>query len=151
FFREARVIARLQHTHIVPIHAIGEHEGLPYYVMRLIEGAGLDRRPDAWPDALDERARRVAELGRQAAEALAYAHSQNVLHRDIKPANLLLDSDGMLWLADFGLAKLSDDLTLTGSGELPGTLRYLAPECLHAEADERSDIYSLGITLFELL
>lgn len=151
FFREARAIARLQHPNIVPIHSLGEQDGLPYFVMRLIDGHGLDRLPSTLPEAPVARARRVAELGRQAAQALAYAHSQSVLHRDIKPANLLLDSSGTLWLADFGLAKLSDDLSLTSTGELPGTLRYVAPECLNSEADERSDIYSLGLTLYELL
>ncbi len=74
-----------------------------------------------------------------------------LLHRDINPANLLLDSAGTLWLADFGLAKLADDLALTGTGELPGTLRYLAPECLRDPPDERSDIYSIGLTIYEQL
>jgi eukaryotic-like serine/threonine-protein kinase len=155
FLREAQVVARLRHPHIVPIHTVGEHEGIPYYVMPLIDGCGLDRL-DADPKAAlpvepAERARRVAALGVQAAGALAYAHGQGILHRDIKPSNLLLDSAGTLWLADFGLAKLADDLSLSGSGDLPGTLRYLAPECLRDEADARSDIYSLGLTLYELL
>ncbi len=154
FLREARVIAKLQHPNIVPIHLIGEQDGLPYYVMPVIDGFGLDRLapgdPNGPPAEVRARARWVAEIGRQAAIALAYAHSQQILHRDIKPANLLLDSGGIVWLADFGLAKLVDDLSLTGSGDLPGTLRYLAPECLNSEATEQSDIYSLGITLYEL-
>lgn len=151
FFREAQVIARLQHPHIVPIHSIGEQDGLPYFVMRLIDGSGLDRLPAVPAEAPADHARWVAGLGRQAASALAYAHEHGILHRDIKPANLLLDSTGTLWLADFGLAKLSDDLSLTSTGELPGTLRYVAPECLNSAADARSDIYSLGLTLYELL
>jgi serine/threonine protein kinase len=155
FLREAKAIARLRHPHIVPIHALGEQDGTPYYVMPLIDGAGLDRiladPPANLPGDPNGRARWVAELGRQAAEALAHAHGEGVLHRDIKPANLLLDSAGALWLADFGLAKLADDLALTGTGELPGTLRYLAPECLTSEPDARSDVYSLGLTLYELL
>ncbi len=155
FYREAKVVAKLQHPHIVPIHAIGEQDGLPYYVMAYIDGAGLDQllaNPGKIiPKDVAARAKWVARLGFQAADALAYAHSQNVLHRDIKPANLLLDSAGQIWLADFGLAKLADDLTLTASGELSGTLRYLAPECLRDRADARSDIYSLGLTLYELL
>ena len=128
---------------------------MPYYVMPLIDGVGLDRilaDPDADVPADPSTAPAGSpELGRQAAEALAHAHEQGILHRDIKPANLLLDSAGTLWLADFGLAKLADDLALTGTGELPGTLRYLAPECLTAEPDARSDVYSLGLTLYELL
>ncbi len=155
FLREAQVVARLQHPHIVPIHAVGEQDGLAYFVMALIDGAGLDHllanAPKAVPTEPIERARWVASLGLQAVEALAHAHDQGILHRDIKPANLLLDRSGTLWLADFGLAKLVDDLSLTGSGELPGTLRYLAPECLNAEADVRSDVYSLGLTLYELM
>ncbi len=155
FLREAKAIARLTHPHIVPIHALGEQDGTPYYVMPLVDGAGLDRvLADAGANVPHDtlgRARWVAELGVQAAEALAHAHEQGILHRDIKPANLLLDSTGTLWLADFGLAKLADDLALTGTGELPGTLRYLAPECLAAEPDARSDVYSLGLTLYELL
>ena len=154
FFREAQVVAKLRHPRIVPIHAIGEQDGLPYFVMALIDGTGLDRLqsdPATMPPiGSAERARRVAELGLQAAEALAYAHGEGVAHRDVKPANLLLDTAGTLWLADFGLAKLAGDLSLTGTGDMPGTLRYLAPECFHAEADERSDIYSLGLTLYEL-
>lgn len=94
--------------------------------------------------------RSVARLGLQAAEALAYAHGQRVLHRDVKPSNLLLDREGTLWLTDFGLAKDdSDDLTRTG--DIVGTVRYMAPERFHAVSDPRTDVYSLGITLYEML
>jgi hypothetical protein len=154
FLREAQVVAGFQHPHIVPVHTIGEQDGMLYFVMALIDGVGLDRLL-ADPSALSfrdgrERGRWVAGLGVQAAQALGYAHEHGVLHRDLKPANLLLDRSGTLWLADFGLAKLADDLSLTGTGELPGTLRYLPPECLHDAADTRSDLYSLGLTLYEL-
>ena len=93
----------------------------------------------------------VARAGLQAADALHYAHSQGTLHRDIKPANLLLDNHGTVWLADFGLAKAaqSDDISL--SNDLVGTLRYMAPEQFRGSTDHRSDIYSLGLTLYELL
>ena len=155
FFREAKAVARLGHPHIVPIHAMGEQDGTPYYVMPLIDGAGLDRiladPVEVVPDDPGDRALWAAALGLQAAGALAHAHEEGILHRDIKPANLLLDAAGTLWLADFGLAKLADELALTGTGELPGTLRYLAPECLRVEPDARSDVYSLGLTLYELL
>jgi tetratricopeptide (TPR) repeat protein len=97
----------------------------------------------------------VARLGVQAAEALEYAHQQGTLHRDIKPANLLLDQQGTLWVTDFGLAKWtagsSDGNPLTNSGDVVGTLNYLAPECFHGKVDARSDVYSLGLTLYELL
>ena len=93
----------------------------------------------------------VARIGLQAADALNYAHSQETLHRDIKPANLLLDTQGTVWLADFGLAKAaqSDDTSL--SSDIVGTLRYMAPEQFRGHTDHRCDIYNLGLTLYELL
>jgi serine/threonine protein kinase len=93
----------------------------------------------------------VARIGWQAADALSYAHSQGVLHRDIKPANLLLGGDGSVWLADFGLAKAAQADDVSFSKDVVGTLRYMAPEQFRGQADHRSDIYSLGLTLYELL
>jgi WD40 repeat protein/serine/threonine protein kinase len=93
----------------------------------------------------------VARVGVQVAEALAYAHGQGILHRDIKPSNILLDTAGMAWVADFGLAKAADSEELTATGDVVGTLRYLAPERLDGKGDGRSDVYSLGLTLYELL
>jgi WD40 repeat protein/serine/threonine protein kinase len=95
--------------------------------------------------------REVARLGVQAAEGLAHAHGQGVLHRDIKPSNLLLDLQGALWITDFGLAKTGDGEDLTETGDLVGTLRYMAPERYRGEADPRSDVYALGVTLYEML
>jgi serine/threonine protein kinase/WD40 repeat protein len=94
--------------------------------------------------------RSTAQIGLQVAEALAYAHAQKVLHRDIKPANLLLDFQGTVWVTDFGLAK-DEGEDLTQTGDLVGTLRYMAPERFNGESDPRSDVYSLGLTLYELL
>jgi len=93
----------------------------------------------------------VARIGVQVAGALAYAHKQGVLHRDIKPGNLLLDLDGIVWVTDFGLAKADDTDNLTRTGDLLGTLRYMPPEAFDGKSDARSDIYSLGLTLFELV
>jgi serine/threonine protein kinase/tetratricopeptide (TPR) repeat protein len=93
----------------------------------------------------------VARIGIQVADALEYAHRQGTLHRDIKPANLLMDSRGTVWIADFGLAKLEDLDDLTTSGDMVGTLRYMAPEQFEGQADARSDVYALGLTLYELL
>jgi serine/threonine protein kinase/WD40 repeat protein len=93
--------------------------------------------------------RRAARIGLQVAEALSYAHDQGILHRDIKPANLILDGRGSIWVTDFGLAKHEQD-NLTETGDIVGTLRYLAPERLSGVADPRSDLYGLGLTLYEL-
>jgi serine/threonine protein kinase/Flp pilus assembly protein TadD len=93
----------------------------------------------------------VAQLGIQVGEALAYAHGQGTLHRDIKPSNLLLDTQGRVWVTDFGLAKAGDQDNLTHPGDIVGTLRYLAPERFSGHADSRSDIYSLGLTLYEMV
>jgi serine/threonine protein kinase/WD40 repeat protein/Tfp pilus assembly protein PilF len=94
--------------------------------------------------------RSVARIGRQAAEALAYAHARGIIHRDIKPSNLLLDTAGVVWITDFGLAKTQDS-ALTAAGDIVGTLRYMAPERFKGEGDARSDVYALGLTLYELL
>ena len=94
--------------------------------------------------------RSLAHIGRQVALGLAYAHARGIVHRDIKPSNLLLDAEGVVWITDFGLAKGDDD-GLTQSGDILGTLRYMAPERFRGEGDARADIYALGLTLYELL
>jgi eukaryotic-like serine/threonine-protein kinase len=94
--------------------------------------------------------RGLAQIGRQVAAGLAYAHARGIVHRDIKPSNLLLDTEGVVWIADFGLAK-GEDEGLTQSGDILGTLRYMAPERFRGEGDARADVYALGMTLYELL
>jgi WD40 repeat protein len=93
----------------------------------------------------------VANIGVQVAAALEYAHRQGITHRDIKPSNLLLDTQGIVWVTDFGLAKAEDQQNLTHTGDVLGTLRYMPPEAFEGRSDARSDVYSLGLTLFELL
>src|SRR5262249_18813544 len=95
--------------------------------------------------------RRVAHIGIQVAEALGYAHGQGTLHRDIKPSNLLLDPRGTVWVTDFGLAKGTEADNLTHTGDILGTLRYMAPQRFEGRSDARSDLYRLGLTLYELV
>jgi serine/threonine protein kinase/WD40 repeat protein len=260
FEREAKAAAKLHHTNIVPVFGVGDHDGLPYYVMQFIQGLGLDvvlnelkhlqesggnmeqvgnlpmsggpaeKQPpkevsaadvarslltgqfqpadgtgddsglepqapgDATIDHGPEKAppaeggsaaappsetvslsassvvlpgqsgdrpksrakqqtywQSVAHIGVQVAGALDYAHKQGIIHRDIKPANLLLDTHGTVWVTDFGLAKADDQQNLTHTGDILGTLRYMSPEAFESKTDARSDVYSLGLTLYELL
>jgi WD40 repeat protein/serine/threonine protein kinase len=113
--------------------------------------AVLDSRSELTGQSETEYVRSVARLGVQVAEAVAYAHHQGILHRDIKPSNLLLDTQGTVWITDFGLAKAEGSSDLTTPGDLVGTLRYMAPERLQGQSDVRGDLYSLGLTFYELL
>lgn len=151
FMREAQIVAGLAHPHIIRIFDIDVQDGQPYIVMDLVEGESLDKRLSSGPLALDT----VLQIMLPLTDALGYAHSQGVIHRDLKPANVLLQLDGRPVLADFGIARplntqSSDQLTATGA--LIGTLAYMAPEqFLGAGSDQRSDIYALGVMLFEML
>jgi WD40 repeat protein/serine/threonine protein kinase len=117
-----------------------------------VEGSRLASTPaDGFSLTEGEYYRSVARAGVQVAEALAYAHRQGVLHRDVKPSNLLLDTRGTVWITDFGLAKMDDSDNLTDTGDVVGTLRYLAPERLEGRGDVRSEVYGVGVTLYEML
>ncbi len=156
FRREAVAAGRLHHTNIVPVFGIGEDVGRPYFVMQYIDGRGLDRvlrdRAASGEGSVRFDGREAARIGVQAAEALAYAHARGVIHRDIKPSNLLMERQGTVWVADFGLAHDdSETQTLTHTGDFLGTLRYVAPERLVGRGDERVDIYGLGATLYDLI
>ncbi len=156
FLREAKAAARLHHTNIVPVFGVGEDGGVPYYVMQYIRGCGLDDIVHGWKNKTPSVVKPhnwtiIARLIARAADALDYAHREGVLHRDVKPANLLLDAEGHLWITDFGLAKLMDEHTLTATGHILGTFQYMAPEALAGKSDSRTDVYGLGMTLYEML
>ncbi|MCA8923676.1 MAG: protein kinase [Planctomycetes bacterium] len=149
FRREAEATASLRHPGIVPIYDIGEDRGVLYFAMELVEGRSLRA-------ALDQDGRLVpqvaAELGRQIAEALACAHAEGIVHRDVKPDNVLLRGDGRPVLTDFGLARRQQDAALTRVGTIVGTPLYMSPEqALGEPFDARTDVYSLGVTLYEAL
>jgi WD40 repeat protein len=148
FLREAKAIAGLHHPNILPVYDFGQDGGYSYIVMRYIEGARTLR------DVMAERLSlgQIAGVIEQIAAALDHAHRQGVIHRDVKPANVLMDGDWAL-LTDFGLAKITEaSVKLTGSGVGVGTPAYMSPEQGQGlEIDHRTDIYSLGIILFEML
>ncbi len=201
FKNEAQAAAQVQHPNIVPVFAVGEENGVHYYVMQLIEGQSLTSLLDGlrssgrashgttapnypdhtltWPPGQNGRRhesvesppfvepsispmraaetadhiRVVARLGQQAAEALHAAHEYGVIHRDVKPSNLLLDDQGKLWVTDFGLARCREQQGLTQTGDVLGTMRYMSPEQAlgrTALVDQRTDVYSLGLTMYEL-
>jgi tRNA A-37 threonylcarbamoyl transferase component Bud32 len=150
FAREARAIAALQHPNILPVYDFGEHDGLQYLVMRYVPG-GRTLREALADGPLDLSA--ALHLMARLLDALAYAHAQGVVHRDIKPGNVLLPSPDWPLLADFGIARLGGDTQqLTLAGQAIGTPDYMSPEqATGRPTDARSDIYSAGVMLYEML
>lgn len=151
FLREARSMAMLNDPHIIQIYSIGQQNGQPFFVMEYVDGASLS-------DLIARDGRlQVADALRivhQTAQGLAAAHARGVIHRDVKPANLMISLRGQVKIADFGiaLANSSVDSKLTGAGEFVGTPGYLSPEIVQGHTvDARSDIFSLGVVLFEML
>lgn len=154
FRREARVAAALQHRGVTVVHDFGEHEGVLYLVMELLDGRNLSQllednkqHPLPVPDVVD-----IAE---QVADALGYTHQQGIVHRDLKPANIMRLADGTVKICDFGIARLGHDIgftsRLTGTGIAMGTPHYMSPEQISGgDVDHRSDLYSLGCVLYEI-
>jgi serine/threonine-protein kinase len=151
FHRESQTMVALEHPAILPVYEVGEINGLPWFTMKLATGSLAERIRDyrgEW--------RRIAELIATLAEALDFAHRRGVLHRDIKPGNVLFDSDGRAYLGDFGIAKEleSFDLNHTLFSDVLGTPHYLAPEVATGgmgNATTASDVYGLGVVLYELI
>jgi serine/threonine protein kinase len=140
FLREARIAGSLSHPNLVRVYDIAEHEGVPCIVMELLEGGTL------------EEGRLSAEEATQVADGLAYAHARGVVHRDLKPGNLLRTRDGVLKIADFGIARAVEETRVTQIGTVLGTLRYLAPEQAEGrDVGPEADVYSLAVVLDELL
>jgi serine/threonine protein kinase len=193
FEREAQAAAKLHHTNIVPVHAVGEHDGHHFYAMDLIEGQSLDHvlhqvidegtnalmeatvtqtlaeiplRPSTSIQEREETSLSdtsaggrewidtVAKLMAEVADGLHYAHGRGVIHRDIKPANLMLSKEGHLCVTDFGLARVLQEPGITVTGSFLGTPAYMSPEQISAgriKVDHRTDVYSLGVVLYEML
>jgi len=158
--REARAASALNHPNICSIHDIGEWHGAPFIVMELLEGRSLQSRIESGPTALGE----AIEIAIQIAGALAAAHARGIVHRDVKPANIVVAASGQAKILDFGLAKLattpgrglgfedSTRLDVTAPGALVGTISYMSPEqALGKELDARTDVFSLGVVLYELV
>lgn len=149
FRQEAQTIANLQHPRILPVFDYGESEGKMYMVMRYLDSGTLQ-------DRLKARSLTLKEINRfleQLADALGYAHAQNVVHRDLKPSNVLVDAQDNLFLTDFGIAKILEQQTkFTTEGSVMGTPDYMSPEQARGlRVDQRSDLYSLGIILYEMV
>jgi serine/threonine protein kinase len=151
FRREARIAARLQHPGITVVHDVGSDNGQLFIIMELLHGRDLAAILEGTPAGLPVDA--IVSLTIQAAEALQAAHTGHIVHRDLKPANLFVLDGGRLKICDFGIARAIDATThLTGLGQVMGTPAYMSPEqCKGQQADERSDLYSLGCVFYELL
>jgi len=152
FRREARLIARLEHPHLLPVYDFDGDHVPPFIVMRYLEGGTLRQVMDQGLDALPPA--EMLYMLKQVAAALDYAHRQGVVHRDLKPSNIMIDREGNAFVTDFGIARVAgSQQDLTGTGMLIGTTAYMSPEQAEArpDVDHAADIYSMGVMLYEML
>ena len=149
FRREARVIAKLDNIHIVPVYDFNEHNGQPYIVLKFIDGQTLRDRMKVSPLSKPEILRIISAVG----DGLQYAHNRGVLHRDTKPSNVLVARDGKVYLTDFGLARIAESASSLTGDMIIGTPQYISPEqAMSAESlDEGTDIYSFGVMIYEMV
>jgi predicted Ser/Thr protein kinase len=153
FTREARALAKLSHQNIVSVFDFGQVEGQFYFIMEYVDGANLRQLIEGRSIRPEEALAIVPQI----CEALQFAHNEGIVHRDIKPENILIDKQGRVKIADFGLAKLlgkaPEAMTLTAAHQVMGTLHYMAPEQMRGSGmvDHRADIYSLGVVFYEML
>lgn len=150
FKREAKMVASLNHPYIVPVYDFGEEDGQPYLVMQLMAGGSLSERLTLETLPSDE----IEQIVQRITGALTAAHEQEIIHRDLKPGNVLFDEQGLAYLSDFGIARLASNtqMSLTNTGGAIGTPGYMSPEQIQGRpVDGRSDIYGLGVLLFEML
>jgi Tol biopolymer transport system component/predicted Ser/Thr protein kinase len=148
FTREAQAAAGLDHPNIAAIYEVGEFQDRPFYAMQIVEGQSLKDVIAGKDLPID----RILEIGIQACEGLQAAHEKGIIHRDIKPSNILLDGHGRVRIVDFGLATVSGSEHLTKTGSTLGTIGYMSPEQVQGrEIDQRSDLFSLGVVLYELI
>jgi serine/threonine-protein kinase len=154
FLQEARIAAALRHPNIVQVYDFGQEDDLVYMVMEYVDGLSLKGRLNELRQGKQTMpVPQAMRIARQIAEALAYAHQHDAIHRDLKPANILLNQQGQAILVDFGLAVLRDGPRYTQPGKVWGSPSYIAPEQLDEppSVDARSDVYSLGVVLYEMV
>ncbi len=148
FTREAQAAAGLDHPNIAGIYEVGEYSGRPFYSMQVIQGQSLKDVIAGKDLPID----RILEIAIQVCEGLQAAHDKGIVHRDIKPSNILLDGHGRVRIVDFGLASIRGSEHLTKTGSTLGTIGYMSPEQVQGkEIDQRSDLFSLGVVLYELI
>ena len=148
FKREAQAAATLNHPNIITVYEVSEHKNRPFIAMEYVEGESLKDLIGKKDLSINE----VLDISLQISDGLAVAHEAGIVHRDIKPQNILMGKDGRVRICDFGLAKLRRDVTLTQAGSTLGTVAYMSPEQAQGkEADHRSDIFSFGVVLYEMI